>query len=57
MKAVDLILNAVIVVIAAAAGWFIYKSRKSGKKCIGCPDSCACSNGNCSGGCQNCQGK
>ena len=45
----------VIAVILVAAGWFIYKSKKSGKKCIGCPDSCACSSVGCNGGCSgNC---
>lgn len=55
MNPVDVILVAVIVVIAAAAVWFILKSKKSGKKCIGCPDSCACSGGNCNGGCNGCK--
>ena len=57
MNPVDLILIAVILGITAAAVWFIYRSKKSGKKCIGCPDSCACSSHNCNGGCQNCQDK
>ena len=55
MNPVDVILVAVIVVIAAAAVWFILKSKKSGKMCIGCPDSCACSGGNCNGGCNGCK--
>lgn len=57
MNPVDLILIAVILGIAAAAVWFIYKSKKSGKKCIGCPDSCACSSGNCGCGCTGCTDK
>ncbi len=54
---VDMVMIAVIGAILGAAGWYIYKSKKSGKKCIGCPDSCACSSGNCSGGCSSCSAK
>ena len=57
MKPVDIIIVLVIVAILAIAGWCIHKSRKSGKKCIGCPDSCACSSGNCGGGCTGCTEK
>lgn len=52
MNTTDYIVIAVIAAILILAGFFIYKSKKSGKKCIGCPDSCACSAGNCNGGCQ-----
>jgi len=45
----DLIAAVVIIVIVAAAGLYIYKAKKSGKKCIGCPDS-----GSCSGNCGSC---
>lgn len=51
MNPVDYILIGIIALILAAAGWFLYKSKKSGKKCIGCPDSGACSNVACNGGC------
>ena len=57
MGSVDIIVISVIAVIVVAAGWCIYKSKKNGKKCIGCPDSCACSSGNCSGGCSGCSAK
>ena len=50
----DALIILVIAVILGVACWGIYKSKKSGKKCIGCPDSCACSAGNCSGGCGGC---
>ena len=30
-------------VIIAAAAFYVYKAKKSGKKCIGCPDGCSCS--------------
>lgn len=44
----DLIVIAVLVLILGLAAWYVYKSKKSGKKCIGCPDSAACS-GKCPG--------
>jgi hypothetical protein len=49
MNIADYIIIAVIVLILGAAGWYIYRSKKSGKKCIGCPDS-----GTCSGSCSSC---
>ena len=33
----DLIIIAVLAVIVAAAGGYVYKAKKSGVKCIGCP--------------------
>ena len=48
MEMVDLILGAVIVGIVGGAGTYVYKAKKSGKTCIGCP-----SGGNC-GSCCGC---
>ncbi len=45
---VDFIIVAVIVAILGLAAWYVYRSQKSGKKCIGCPDGC--------GNCQSCSG-
>ena len=39
----DLIVIAVLAVIMAAAGRYIYKAKKSGRKCIGCPEGCCSS--------------
>ena len=36
----DAIIIAVLLVIIGAAAWYVYKAKKSGKKCIGCPDGC-----------------
>ncbi|MBR5570197.1 MAG: FeoB-associated Cys-rich membrane protein [Oscillospiraceae bacterium] len=44
----NLIVLAVIGAILALAGWYIYSSKKKGKKCIGCPHSGTC--GSCSCG-------
>ena len=41
----------VIIIIVAAASLYIYKAKKSGQKCIGCPDSKTCG-----GKCHSCGG-
>ena len=51
MELIDYIVIAVIAVIVFGAGYAIYRSKKSGKKCIGCPDS-----GSCGGNCAGCSG-
>ena len=47
---VDIIIVAILAVIIGSAARYVYKSKKSGKKCIGCPDSGTCSGAGC-GGC------
>ncbi len=42
MTPVDIIIIAVIVLCIGGASFYIYRARKSGKKCIGCPDSSSC---------------
>lgn len=49
----DFIIVAVIGLIVGLASGYIRKARKSGKKCIGCPDAGSCG-GNCSGCGGNC---
>ena len=41
----DLIAGGLIAAVVLAAAFYVYKAKKSGKKCIGCPDSGACSGG------------
>ena len=55
MGPIDFVIIAIVAAIAGLAIFAIHKSKKSGKKCIGCPDSCACSSGNCGGGCTGCK--
>ncbi len=42
----DLILIAVLLVVIGLAAAYVIKAKKSGKKCIGCPESgsphCSC---------------
>ena len=54
MGAGDIIAIAAIVLVIGGAVAYIIKAKKSGKKCIGCPDSGACSAGKCSGSCSSC---
>lgn len=59
MKPIDYILIAGVVLIVAAIVFFMVRSKKKGKKCIGCPDSGSCSHGStgtCSGNCGSCGG-
>jgi len=53
MNFVDYLIIGILLLIVAGAVYAIYRSKKSGKKCIGCPDSGACS-GKCSGSCAGC---
>ncbi len=48
MNLVDYIIIAVVLAVVGGAALYIYKAKKSGKKCIGCPDAGSCS-GKCSG--------
>jgi hypothetical protein len=55
MGLVDWIAVAVIALIIGGAAFYIIKAKKSGKRCIGCPDSEKCS-GSCSS-CHSCSCK
>ena len=48
MNGTDYLVIAAIAVIVGLGIWFIYRSKKKGVKCIGCPDGASCS-GNCTG--------
>lgn len=47
----NLIVMLVVAIIVGCAAGYIYKSKKQGVKCIGCP-----SGGKCSGNCSCCSG-
>ena len=40
---VNVIAVLVLLVIVAAAGGYVYKAKKSGQKCVGCPYAKECS--------------
>ncbi|MBR2875940.1 MAG: FeoB-associated Cys-rich membrane protein [Clostridia bacterium] len=53
----NFIVIAVLVLILGAAIGYVIKAKKSGKKCIGCPDGATCGSkagGSCNGSCCNC---
>ena len=52
MGAVDYVIIALVALILGGAAWYVWRAKKKGAKCIGCPDAKTCS-GNC-GGCQGC---
>lgn len=52
----DIIVLTVLAVILFSAAGYIYKAKKSGKKCIGCPEGGSCGSSGCSGHCSHCSG-
>ena len=40
MNPADWIVVAVVVAILGLAGWYVYKAKKNGAKCIGCSGGC-----------------
>lgn len=47
----NVIVAAIILAIVAGAAWYLYKSKKRGEKCVGCPYGKQCSSKN--SGCGN----
>lgn len=43
----NVIILAVVLAIVAAAAVYVFKAKKSGKKCIGCPNSGSCGSRHC----------
>lgn len=55
----NLIVFLIIAVAVGGAGFYIYKAKKRGVKCIGCPSGAICGKQGghaCSGGCSSCGG-
>ncbi|MBQ2991707.1 MAG: FeoB-associated Cys-rich membrane protein [Clostridia bacterium] len=55
----NLILIAVLAAIVGGASWYIYKSKRDGVKCIGCPQGCKIPKHTartCGGSCAGCTG-
>lgn len=55
MNATEIIAIVILALVVGGAIAYIIKAKKSGRKCIGCPDGCNCSgakggNGSCCGG-------
>ena len=49
---INIVIIAVLVLIAAGVGFYLYRAKKSGAACVGCPHGKECAK-KCSGGC-NC---
>ena len=48
----DMIIIAILLVLVSGIVWYLWKEKKQGAKCIGCPYAKQCSqkaNGSCSG--------
>ena len=43
MEVVDIVVIVVIALVVSGAVAYIIKAKKSGKRCIGCPNSASCS--------------
>ena len=59
MTMTDILAIAVIVLVVGGATAYIIRAKKSGKKCIGCPDSGTCGKGaacGTEGSCDRCGG-
>ena len=52
----NVIIIAILIAIIGAAAFYVYKAKKNGRKCIGCPNSCGCSSQNGQGACTGCSG-
>ena len=54
----DIIAIGIVLIILGIATTYIIKAKKSGVKCIGCPDAKTCQSrsADCSGCCGNCSG-
>ena len=49
----NVIIVAVLALIVGLASFYVYRAKKNGQKCIGCPSGKSCG-GSCSGGCASC---
>ena len=46
----NMIIILVVAAIVALACWYVYKAKKNGQMCVGCPHSKTCGSKNCSCG-------
>ncbi len=52
----NIIVIAIVLIIVGLASYYIYKAKKSGQKCIGCPYSRECGSNKNSNSCSGCNG-
>ena len=51
----NIILIAIIVLIVGLAGFYVWRQKKKGCKCIGCPYGSSCCKNTENGGCNGCR--
>ncbi|MBQ2890028.1 MAG: FeoB-associated Cys-rich membrane protein [Clostridia bacterium] len=44
---INIILTAILLIIVGSISLYLYKAKKRGEKCIGCPYAKECNRGNC----------
>ena len=49
----NFILVVVLILILGGAGLYVYRAKKSGQACIGCPHAKNCKSSSCNCGCEN----
>ena len=47
----DILIIAILVIILGSAAYYIYREKRSGKKCVGCPYSGCCNHSKASSAC------
>lgn len=54
----SVVIAVILIAVIGLAALYVYRAKKSGKRCIGCPESgrCGRENSACGGGCQACNG-
>ena len=50
----DILIIAILVIILGSAAYYIYREKKRGKKCVGCPYSGCCNHSKTSSACSSC---
>ncbi len=54
----NIIIIVIVAIIIGLAGGYVYKAKKSGQKCIGCPHANSCNTkkeNSCGGNCDSCK--
>lgn len=47
MKIIDVLIVAIILLVVGGAAFYVYKAKKNGQACIGCPHSKECGGKKC----------
>ena len=43
----DIMIVLILLLIAGASGWYLYRAKKRGEHCVGCPHAKLCKKTNC----------